>query len=288
MIQKILILGDGYVGNYIFNYLSKKNLNVIKKSYQELNYHDEKKIKTFILKNQIEAVINCSGFTGKPNIDEAESKKELCWRLNVTIPLQINKVCNLTKKIYIHISSGCIYDGYHKEWEENDNSNFGLFSNESSFYSKTKHAFEILSENMENIILRIRMPFSDDLSSRNYLIKIKNYENLIQYKNSKTYIPDLCGFVFTILKMRKKTLLQTKEIYNVVNPKPLWTNEVCDIMKEYDFYNKNWKFVKLESLKILAGRSNCVLSNKKASKLYKFKTERCAIRECLKKIENRE
>ena len=25
-------------------------------------------------------IINCSGFTGRPNVDEGESKKEECWK----------------------------------------------------------------------------------------------------------------------------------------------------------------------------------------------------------------
>lgn len=280
----VLILGNGYIGNYVYNFLNKNDFKVIKKSSQELNYHDKGEIYKFILNNNVHCVINCSGFTGRPNIDEAELKKELCWELNVLSPLRVSHVCRLLGMGYIHVSSGCIYDGYEKEWEENDNSNFGLFSNNSSFYSKSKHAFEILSEELRGVILRIRMPFGPDSSHRNYLTKIRKYDNLINFKNSKTYIPDLCGFIKNILELDDEYFWNKKQIFNIVNPSPLWTNEICDIMKDYGFDNRNWEFTTLDALNIIAGRSNCIMNNDKASQIYKFKTEREALNECFKTI----
>lgn len=280
----VLILGNGYIGNYVFNFLNKNNFNVIKKSSQELNYHDKGELYRFILNNDFQFVVNCSGFTGRPNIDEAELKKELCWELNVLSPLRVSHVCNLLGIGYIHISSGCIYDGYEKEWEEDDNPNFGLFSNNSSFYSKSKHAFEVLSEELRGVILRIRMPFGPDSSHRNYLTKIRNYNNLINFKNSKTYIPDLCGFILNILEKDDTRFWSKKQIFNVVNPSPLWTNEVCDIMKDYGFHNMKWEYVTLDSLNIATGRSNCTTNNDKASEIYNFKTEREALKEYFETI----
>jgi dTDP-4-dehydrorhamnose reductase len=279
--DNILILGDGYMGNHIFKHLNSKGFaNVIKKSSKDLHYHDEKDLYLFILNNSINTVINCSGFTGKPNIDEAEIKKELCWELNAMSPLRVNRVCETLGAHYIHISSGCIFDGYEKEWDEDDPSNYGLFTTHSSFYSKSKHAFELLSKDLRGVVLRIRMPFGPDSSSRNYLSKIRRYDNLIQYKNSKTYIPDLCNVVENILD--KDYLFSNKrQIFNVVNPNPLPTNEVCDIMKKYGFHNNNWKFVPLAQLEIATSRSNCVLNGNKVGEIYKMKTEEDALHECL-------
>lgn len=280
----VLILGDGYMGNHIFNHLEKEGFGVTKKSSKELNYHDPGTLYKFILNNGICTVINCSGFTGRPNIDEAEIKKELCYELNVLSPLKVNKICNTLNVNYLHISSGCIYDGYEKEWSEEDKSNYGLFTNRSSFYSKSKHSFEILSQDLKGIILRIRMPFGPDSSHRNYISKIRRYDDLINFKNSKTYIPDLCGFISTLLNEKGEDSWINKEIYNIVNPSPLWTNEVCDIMKEYGFHNEKWKYVTLDSLDIITSRSNCVMNNEKASKIYKFKSEREALKECFETI----
>lgn len=279
-LNNILILGNGYMGNYIQKHLEQKGLTVTKKSSSELNYHDQNILYKYLLNNDITTLINCSGFTGRPNIDEAETKKELCWELNVMSPLRVNKLCDLLNVNYIHISSGCIYDGYEKEWSERDSSNYGLFTNHSSFYSKSKHAFELLSQDLKGTIIRIRMPFGPDDSHRNYIHKIARYENLIDFKNSKTYIPDLCEFVSIICNKYKSS----KEYYNVVNPNPMTTKQICDIMREYGFHNVNWKFVTLSELQISTSRSNCVLNGDKANDVFKMKTEEEALRECFEII----
>ncbi len=228
----------------------------------------------FILNEEIGTVINCSGFTGRPNVDEAEWKKEECWRLNVQSPLDINRACNNIDVKYVHISSGCIYSGYLKDYTENDKPDFGLFD-KSSFYSKSKHAFELMSKGLHNKIVRIRMPVCNDLKNpRNYLKKIMEYPNLIDYTNSKTYIPDLCGFIKTLLEADLNWIGQ--DIYNVVNGGALSTRGVIDKLNNmnegnWKVLNPNW--VHLIELNILAPRSNCVLDSSKSMRIYPLHTE---------------
>lgn len=269
--HKVLILGDGYMGGHLQKHL-ETFFTVEKVSSKDLDYHQKQPLYKKLVNSDIQTVINCSGFTGKPNIDEAEIKKELCWELNVMSPLRVNYVCDLLNRNYIHISSGCVFDGYQQDWTEHDTPNYGLFQNHSSFYSKSKHAFELLSQEMKGRILRIRMPFMFDGSSRNYLYKIGKYDKLIDYQNSKTYIPDLCGVVETILK-KDTDIWTNRQIYNVVNPGPLWTHEVCDIMKSYGKNNPNWKFVNFSELGTTTSRSNCIMSCDKVNSIYHMRTE---------------
>ncbi len=278
----LLILGKGYVSNHLFNHL-KNDFNVIIQSAKEMDYHNANTLHKFLLNNDIDTVINCSGFTGRPNIDEAEKKKELCWDLNTTSPLRVNAICNTRNINYLHISSGCVYDGYEKVWSEEDSPNYGLFCNRASFYSKSKHAFENLSKTMDNIILRVRMPFHYESSGRNYLNKIRQYNDLINFRNSKTYIPDFCEFVRNLL-IKKVGKWKGQNIYNVINPGALTTQEVCDIMKEYGFHNDNWKFVYLADLPIATGRSNCVLDGSKSKEIYEMRFEKDVMKECFNKM----
>ena len=196
--NKILILGKGYIGKELFDFLSNNHI-VLWKNRTELDYGNQKELNKFILNNGVSTVINCFGFTGKPNVDEAEAKKDICWDLNVVTPLNVLNTCNNIGIKYIHISSGCIYSGYKQEYLETDTPNFGLFD-ESSFYSKSKHAFETLSRENDLKIIRIRMPICYDINNpRSYLSKIMKYPNLIDMINSKTFIPDLCGFVDSLI-----------------------------------------------------------------------------------------
>jgi UDP-glucose 4,6-dehydratase len=277
-LSNILILGRGYIGNAVYEHL-KYNHNVKIVSANELDYHDPSLLGKYILNNDIKVVINCSGFTGRPNIDEAEEKKELCWELNVASPLRVNKLCDKLGVGYIHISSGCIYDGYQRDFTELDVPNFGIFSDRSSYYSKCKHIFEEISKDLRGIILRIRMPIGKDENPRNYLTKIRKYDKLIDYRNSKTYIPDLCGVISSII--HRKVYEVGRNIMNVVNHNPLSTSEVCRIMLEYERGNPNWEYVPIDKIDIKAGRSNCILDSSKVEIIYPMKNEADAIREAL-------
>lgn len=271
---RILILGKGYIGSNLTLALTRQGYDVSWISSSDLNYHDTNVLAPYILNNDVRYIINCSGFTGKPNVDEAELKKSQCWELNVSSPVRINQLCNRLQVRYLHISSGCIYDGYDKIFDENDGPNFGLF-NDSSFYSKSKHAFELATSHLDNKIIRIRMPICNDLNNdRNYLKKIMNYPNLINVLNSKTYVPELCGFVDALLQKSDSWIGQ--DIYNVVNPNPLKTENVIHHLNRmnegnWNVLSPNW--VDISELSIKAPRSNCVIDNSKAAKLYNFSSE---------------
>lgn len=273
----VLILGKGYIGKAVAQYLGDEVVKVFHCARADLDYHDFITLTRFILNKDIKYVINCSGFTGRPNVDEAELKKEECWNLNVVVPLNILRASTYCRVKLIHVSSGCIYSGYERAYSEEDTPNFGMYNTESSFYSKTKHAFETLVEDNHLKILRIRMPICNDLTNpRNYLKKILDYPNLINYENSKTYIPELCDFIKALITDPDVKWNNNCNIYNVVNPKPLFTREVVAHLNNMN--DGNWKmltpnWVKLEDLEIMTSRSNCILDNSKADNIFKLSSE---------------
>jgi dTDP-4-dehydrorhamnose reductase len=260
----VLILGAGYVGTELFSWVNKEKNNYWLYSRKNLDYSDQSTLSKFLLNNKIEYVINCSGFTGRPNVDEGELKKKECWELNVLLPLKISKICKALNINYIHISSGCIYSGYEKEFTEEDEPNFGLYDH-SSFYSKSKHAFETLND--FGCTIRVRMPFGDDLHERSFITKILKYDNLVNYKNSKTYLPDLCNFIEYIVD---NSINANKiGLINFVNPEAKDTEFLVERMKVFNSYqNKNWKFVDIKDINITAPRSNCVLSIEKLRAMF--------------------
>ena len=133
-----VILGKGFVGTHLSHYFKQNNIDHKIFSQSELDYTDPNTFKDFLDTNDkdIKWVINCSGYTGIPNVDACEDNKELCYAYNVLYPMQVVKLCNQYKIPVIHIGSGCIYSGYEKEFTEEDIPNFGIYSNESSYYSK--------------------------------------------------------------------------------------------------------------------------------------------------------
>tara|TARA_R110000751_G_scaffold176163_2_gene282355 strand:+ start:247 stop:1140 length:894 start_codon:yes stop_codon:yes gene_type:complete len=267
-VNKVIVLGNGYVGKKVYNYLSSTmtdfdvvtmskyrydnpallNEDLVTKLRPEFNHSSEQKW-----------LVNCVGYTGKPNVDACESDKQKCWDLNVTFPTILADFCLQNNIKVINISSGCIYDGP-KQYTEDDDPNFGISNGDSSWYSKTKHAAELCLSAYPNVYtLRIRMPVCNDFNSgKNYLTKLLKYNNLLQETNSKTVIEDLTHVVNRLINMRTVPA----GIYNCVNPEPLSTKEVTEILDKYGMWNPHWKFINYEQLKehITANRSNCVLS----------------------------
>ena len=277
--MKVLILGKGFVGAKLAAYLLKNNIDIFNISQTEINYTNERTLSTLLRDYNFTHVINCCGFTGVPNVDGCELNKEACWDLNVVVASRIDRVVNHYNKKCLHISSGCIYNGYEKEFEETDTPNFGLFNPESSFYSKTKHAFETLIDTKRSAIFRIRMPFTGERENKNYLYKLLKYDNLISLPNSLTCIDDLNDLVFKFLNAFKPG------IFNVVNPQSMSAEEITDVMKRFNLINPNWKFVDIKELNIIAGRSNCVLSADKLKNLGLSLPDTCvSLERCIKSL----
>lgn len=259
-----LILGKGFVGSQFINHLQNNNIVYSAFSQRELDY-----TKTELLykvleehKGNISYVINCFGYTGVPNVDACETNKELCYNYNVLYPLQIVRMCEVLNIPVIHVGSGCIYNGYDKIYTEQDIPNFGVFSDDSSYYSKCKHLFETLVKDYKCYVLRIRIPFTPEQSSKNYFSKLLKYDVLINQLNSITSITDFNNFLVHFMDVKPEY-----GVYNVVNPEPVKAKEVVKILKSSNLENPNWKFIPLNKLKTKAQRSNCVLSDEKISNL---------------------
>jgi len=275
--KKILIIGKGYIGNILFNNLRQNNLHVQIISKQDIDYTNNDIFTTFLLSNKtFDYVINCSGYTGIPNIDQAETNKAECWKYNVSVPYNVSKICALHNIEFINISTGCIYSGYSKDFTEEDVPNFGMFDT-SSYYSKSKHAYELIREYGMNI--RIRMPYCDTKCNKNFLSKIISFNNICNLKNSKTYINDLVKFLnFFIESSEFKA--NDVGLLNFVNPTALYIEDIVSILTEYKLNNTSWAYIDISKLALAAPRSNCVLSTEKLNRLFpefKLQDEKDAI-----------
>jgi dTDP-4-dehydrorhamnose reductase len=269
--NKIIILGKGYIGNYLNNFLSKiEDQEIIHVSKKDIEYDNPEIFKRFLKNHQSKCshvwVINCSGFTGTPNVDGCENFKAECFHYNVTVPLYITKVCNEVNVPIIHIGSGCVYSGYDTVYKETDPADFGVDCFGSSTYSKSKHAFEVLSSHMLRYIFRIRIPFNGVYEPKNYLYKLLKYDNLISKQNSITCVDDLIVFIWKFISRPPQSILPAG-IYNIVNTGSLDGQDVVQMLKDAGVQNPNWKFVSIKEANFKVQRSNCLLSTDKL-KLY--------------------
>ena len=285
--MKILILGRGYVGQALQANLPlhMEDCQVDLKSREELDYHIYDTLFRYIVQTHPQYVINTCGYTGRPNVDACEDDKDNTWYYNVVLPVILQQVCAATRTKFIHVSSGCIYDGYTKRFEETDQPNFGLTNPDSSWYSKTKHACEMMLRKTDATILRIRMPFCTTTSERNVLTKLLKYDNIINQTNSMTCIEDFSEFIAKILEKPIPI-----GVYNVTNPGAPTTRDITGVFKEYNLVNDNWNYISLEELKkyTTTGRSNCVLSTQKIDDLgLSLPRTLTSLNKCIRKISDK-
>lgn len=253
--MSMLILGKGYIGT-----LLSKELGCQIKSQKELEYTVVENLTDYLNKNNISWLVNCFGFTGNPNVDQCEQNMDYkikTWEYNVQVPLMLATVCKQLGINFINISSGCIYNGYEKDFTEDDPSNFGVWNKESSYYSKSKHACELNLTNFDCYQLRIRIPFCFRNERKNYLSKIYNFTKVIPDNNSITSVYDLSQFIKRLVHKKPET-----GIYNVVNEGMINGVEVKSML---GFYETD--IVSESDLNLNCKRSNCALSTQKITRL---------------------
>lgn len=217
-------------------------------------------------------VLNCAGCTGRPNVDWCEDNKEDTIRSNVIGTLNLADCCFLEKIHLTVFATGCIYAYDEKHpiggpgYLETDKANF-----DGSFYSETKaHVEEIMKTYPNVLILRLRMPVSDDLHSRNFVTKITKYERVVDVPNSNTILHDLLPASILLAEHNETG------IYNFTNPGAISHNEVLSLFKQYVRPDFTWKnFTLDEQAKVIkAGRSNCKLDTTKlVNKLKEYNFE---------------
>lgn len=280
--MKVLILGSGYVGNHLFNHMKRfhdiEQINQRRVDYTFTKaFNEAQDFRSYLTDKRFDVAVNCSGYTGRPNVDACEDDKATCWEYNVLAPPRTAEMLSLFNIPMIHVSSGCIYQG-DKLWREKDEPNFGLYNRDSSFYSMSKHAGELALDGMNGYVLRIRMPFCGTNQHKNILVKYLKYNDIISQPNSLTSIPDLCSAIENFCVHR---FSWENGIYNVVNSGSITAEEIMELMKEKGMENPNWNIVKITDLNLKAGRSNCTLSGKKLGKKYKMPGVRDSLRSCI-------
>ena len=264
---KYIILGKtGYIGQAFETYFNNKQIEYESLSREWIDYTKFENIHTYIQEQQKHndlVVINCAGYIGKPNVDACELAKADTIAGNVVFPSMLATVCDRLDVPLVHISSGCIYGGYEKQYTEQDKPNFTFDT--GSFYSGTKALAETLVARNSSMyyIFRLRIPFDHVASPRNYLTKLLTYDTLLDMRNSVSHRHDFVKYCHHLVKRNAPY-----GIYNITNPGSVTTREVVDMLnhyypaaknKQFNFFDNEQQFNKIAT----APRSNCVLDTTK-------------------------
>jgi 3,5-epimerase/4-reductase len=276
--------GKGWVAGHLVELLKSQGKEVYSTT---VRMQDREAVIAEIEKIKPTHILNAAGSTGRPNVDWCEDHKEETIRNNVIGTLNLADVA-FQKGIHITVfATGCIYqyDEEHpiggKGFLETDKANFA-----GSFYSETKaHVEEVMKYYTNCLILRLRMPVSDDWNGRNFVRKIAGYDNIVNIPNSNSILTELLPA--SILMAEHKDT----GVYNFTNPGAISHNEVLELFKSNVYPEITWTNFSLDdqSKVIKAGRSNCELDTTKlVAKLKEYNYEinpiHKAYDECFKRM----
>ena len=290
----ILLLGaSGYIGQAFGRELRRRQWPFTALSRKEVDYNRFEVLLEFLKKNQPEFVVNVAGYTGKPNVDACETAQADTLVGNTLLPQTIAQACAVSAVPWGHVSSGCVFSGAkvtlhgqtHMEkdltrpdlrslveqspgaihgFTEADPPNFTFRDAPCSFYSGTKAlGEEAIAGVGQSYIWRLRIPFDEFDSLRNYLSKVQRYEKVYDNVNSISHRGDFARACLDLWERRAPF-----GIYNVTNPGFVTTRQVVDLVEQilkparrFEFWQNDTEFYRKAAK---TPRSNCVLD---ASKL---------------------
>lgn len=210
-------------------------------------------------------VINAAGKTGVPNVDWCEDHQLETMHANILGPLVLAEECGRRGLYWVHLSSGCIYEGDNggRGFAETDESNFT-----GSFYSRSKAVCERAIREYANaspdgkggiLILRLRMPFNGSSHPRSLITKLAKFTRVNDEENSITCLTDFLEAAAKLIDRR------ATGIYNMVNEGTISPYRIMELYREIVDPSHHFERLPLpdQSKVTRAARSNCVLSTSK-------------------------
>lgn len=263
VMRKVLLLGgSGYMGKAFNKELVKREYKIYSPSLSHLNYCDFNTLKQYVESvGGIDFLINAAGFTGKPNVEQCELRRDETLKGNLILPQMLSHLAATNDFRWLQIGTGCIYEGDNNGngYTEEDEPNFTFKYNNCSFYSGIKAlAEECLKNDSRCYIARLRIPFNNINNPRNYITKLLTYKITYDNLNSLSHIGDYTRICMELFEKNSPT-----GVYNVTNEGGITTREVVKLIEEILKSDKHFKYFKDDKdfYKVAkTPRSNCVLN----------------------------
>ena len=212
-------------------------------------------------------------------------------RDNLYAPMILSILSNRYNFHYTYLGTGCIFnfDEKHKMPENKNKKYKGFNENDKpnffgSSYSVVKGFTDRLMHHIQGNVLniRIRMPISSEVNSRNFITKITNYEKICSCPNSMTVLDECLPILLQLIKQK------TLGTVNLTNPGAITHNEILEMYKEIVDPEFTWRnFTYEEQMEILASdRSNNYLDTSKIELLSSITNIHDSVRNILIKMKS--
>lgn len=284
----VLLGGTGYVGEAFQRQLEADGKSFVNLRRSQVDYTRFKSLLSALRELKPSFLVNCAGYTGKPNVDACETNRADTLQGNALFPLTVAQACEVAGVPWGHVSSGCIYSGAKitengvqrvepdltqpalaalverdpsavAGFTEEDEPNFTFRRPPCSFYSGTKALGEEALKPFEQVFIwRLRIPFDEIDGSRNYLSKIQRYSKVYENVNSVSHRGDFARACLALWNQRAPF-----GAYNVTNPGWITTRQVTVMIerilkpaRSFEFWTDDAEFYRVAAK---TPRSNCVM-----------------------------
>jgi dTDP-4-dehydrorhamnose reductase len=289
----LLLGGTGYVGEAFLRELVSRGLEFRNVRRSESDYGNFDILLGLLRVVKPTFLVNCAGYTGKPNVDACEVAKADTLVGNTLLPQTIAQACAAVGVPWGHVSSGCIYSGAKvvgedgtvrvekdmtqpemrglaertperiRGFTEEDVPNFSFRDGPCSFYSGTKAlGEEAITGIGTSYVWRLRIPFDEFDGPRNYLSKVQRYSKVYDNLNSISHREDFAKACLDLWQVGAPA-----GIYNVTNPGWVTTRKVVQRLeailkpsKRFEFWESDEEFYRVAAK---TPRSNCVMDGTK-------------------------
>lgn len=138
--------------------LAESSLLTVAK-YFSVDLGDRKAVLEAVSEWQPQWIVNAAAFT---DVDGAETRRELCWRVNVTAVENLVYACRKVASSIAHVSTDYIFDGQHGPYGEEDT------PNPIGYYGRSKLAGEnvLVASRVAHVIARTMVLYGYGLSVR--------------------------------------------------------------------------------------------------------------------------
>lgn len=136
--------------------------------YHEMDVTNPTEVDRVVALTTPDVIIHTAAMT---NVDQCESEKDACWKLNVTAVEHLINTCRKYGVFLEHVSTDFIFDGTAGPYKEDDE------PNPVSFYGWSKYAAEkaVLSSGIPHAIARTVLVYgiAHDMSRSNIILWVK-------------------------------------------------------------------------------------------------------------------
>lgn len=290
--MKVLLYGaNGWIGQKVHDLLVSGGHTVVVGNMRAENSSDlEEEIKQVNPTNIISTIGRTHGTIDGvkyTTIDYLEQKGKLRENIrdNLYSPTVIAIISNKYGIHYAYLGTGCIftYDGDEHPYEE-ERGGFVECAKPNFFgssYSIVKGYTDMIMKMFDNVLnVRIRMPITDEINSRNFITKITTYNKICSINNSMTVLPELLP---VMIDMCEKKVTGT---VNLTNPGLISHNEILEMYREMVDKDFTWNNFSIEEQRqILASeRSNNFLDTSRLESMYNVKGIKESVRDVLYKM----